>query len=52
MFSNEGLCKECTYPDTPCRFPDRVHGSLEANEIFVNELAEMAQVKYKNGLIQ
>lgn len=31
MFSNEGcdLCSKCTYPDAPCRFPDRVHGSLE-----------------------
>lgn len=51
MFSNEGcdLCKKCTYPDAPCRFPDRVHGSLEGNGIFVNELAQMAQVNYHNG---
>lgn len=51
MFSNEGcdLCETCTYPDAPCRFPERAHGSLEANGIFVNELAKSAQVKYNNG---
>ncbi len=51
MFSNEGcdLCKECTYPHAPCRFPDRVHGSLEGNGIFVNELANLASIHYHNG---
>lgn len=51
MLANEGcdLCKECTYPDAPCRFPDRMHVSLEANGIFVNELAKLAQVNYHNG---
>ena len=51
ILSNEGcdLCKECTYPDAPCRFPDRVHGPLEGNGIFVNEIAKLAQVKYNNG---
>lgn len=51
MFSNEGcdLCAECTYPDAPCRFPDRVHGSLEGNGIFVSELAKLAHVNYHNG---
>lgn len=51
IFSNEGcdLCKECTYPNAPCRFPDRSHGSLEANGIFVNELAKQAGVRYHNG---
>ena len=51
MFSNEGcdLCKNCTYPNEPCRFPDRVHGSLEGNGIFVSEIAQMANVNYNNG---
>lgn len=51
VFSNEGcdLCEKCTYPDAPCRFPERAHGSLEGNGIFVNELAKLAQVKYNNG---
>ncbi|MFQ6804175.1 MAG: DUF2284 domain-containing protein [Lachnospiraceae bacterium] len=31
ILSNEGcdLCSECTYPEAPCRFPDRSHGSIE-----------------------
>jgi len=51
FFSNEGcdLCKECTYPSAPCRFPDRMHGSLEGNGIFVNDLAKSANVNYHNG---
>ena len=51
MLSNEGcdLCKECTYPNAPCRFPKRAMGSLEAYGIFVSELANQAGVKYNNG---
>lgn len=52
MMSNEGcdLCKTCTYPDAPCRFPDKAHGSLEGYGIFVNELAESAGMNYINGV--
>lgn len=51
MLSNEGcgLCKECTYPDAPCRFPDRAHGSLEGYGLFVNKLAKQAGMNYING---
>lgn len=51
LLSNEGcdLCQKCTYPDSPCRFPDKAHGSLEGYGIFVNELAEQAGIKYING---
>lgn len=51
ILSNEGcdLCKECTYPDAPCRFPDRAHGSIEGYGIFVSELAKQAGVNYING---
>lgn len=51
MLSNEGcdLCEECTYPSSPCRFPDRAMGSLEAYGIFVSELANQAGVRYNNG---
>ena len=52
ILSNEGcdLCKNCTYPDAPCRFPDRAHGSLEGYGIFVNKLAEQAGINYINGV--
>lgn len=51
LLSNEGcdLCKECTYPDAPCRFPEKTMGSLEGYGIFVSELANQAGVKYNNG---
>ena len=51
MFAKAGcdLCKECTYPHSPCRFPEQVHGSLEGNGMFVNEIAKMAKVNYSNG---
>lgn len=52
ILSNEGCgtCAQCTYPDNPCRFPDKVHGSIEGYGIFVNELADMAGMNYINGV--
>lgn len=51
LLSNEGCgrCKKCTYPDSPCRFPDRLHHSLEGYGFIVNELAKAANVRYNNG---
>lgn len=51
ILSNEGcdLCKTCTYPDAPCRFPEQVHGALEGYGIFVSELAKKANIHYING---
>ena len=51
LLSNEGCgrCKECTYPDAPCRFPELLHHSLEGYGFVVNELAKTAGVKYNNG---
>ena len=51
VLSNEGCgkCNGCTYPDAPCRFPDKVHGSLEGYGILVSDLAKLAGVKYYNG---
>jgi len=50
-FSAEGchLCEKCTYPDAPCRFPDRARVSVEANGIFVVELAKICGIHYHNG---
>ena len=44
-----GLCKTCTYPDAPCRFPEKARPSVEANGISVVELAENCNIHYKNG---
>lgn len=51
ILSNEGCgrCKECTYPNSPCRFPELLHHSLEGYGFVVNELAEAAGVCYNNG---
>lgn len=51
MLSNEscGLCKVCTYPHAPCRFPERLHHSLEGYGVIVSDLAKQAGVNYNNG---
>ena len=51
ILSNEGcgLCKECSYPDKPCRFPQRAHGALEGYGIMVSRLAAQAGIRYING---
>lgn len=51
LLSNEGCdqCKECTYPNAPCRFPEKTHGALEGYGILVSELAGQAGIRYING---
>ena len=51
LLSNEGCgrCKTCTYPDAPCRFPSRLHPSLEGFGFLVNELAQSAGLRYNGG---
>ena len=51
LLSNEGCirCKSCTYPDAPCRFPDKLYPSLEGYGILVTELAKKARLNYNGG---
>jgi predicted metal-binding protein len=51
ILSNEGcgMCNTCTYPDEPCRFPEKLQHSIEGYGILVSQLAEMANVNYNNG---
>ena len=51
LLSNEGCkrCEKCTYPDAPCRFPDKLFHSLEGYGFIVSELAKMAGISYING---
>ena len=51
LLSNEGcdLCESCTYPTASCRFPHRLHHSIEGYGILVSDLANQAQVAYHNG---
>lgn len=43
------LCEKCTYPTSPCRFPEKVVASVEACGINVVELAKNIGIKYNNG---
>ena len=51
LLSNEGCfrCGKCTYPDSPCRFPDRLHPALEGYGILVGQLAKAAGLSYSGG---
>ena len=42
-------CKKCTYPDEPCRFPDKQISSMEASGLFVNEVCTQNGLKYNHG---
>ncbi|MBQ9945549.1 MAG: DUF2284 domain-containing protein [Clostridia bacterium] len=43
------LCEKCTYPDAPCRFPEKAVPSVEACGINVVELAGKIGIGYNNG---
>ena len=43
------LCDKCTYPDSPCRFPDKTISAMEAYGIFVSDLCKKSGIKYNNG---
>ncbi len=43
------ICKECTYPDAPCRFPDRAMPSMEACGLLVSQVCTDSGVKYYYG---
>ena len=43
------LCEKCTYPDAPCRYPDKAIPSVEACGINVVELARNIGLNYNNG---
>lgn len=51
ILSNEGCirCKTCTYPHAACRMPDTLFPSVEGFGIYVNKLAETANIRYSNG---
>ena len=43
------LCKKCTYPDAPCRVPEKAVVSVEACGIHVVNLSKNIGIKYNNG---
>lgn len=42
-------CEKCTYPDAPCRFPDKVFPSMEACGLFVSQICKDNGVAYYYG---
>ena len=51
LLGNEGCgrCRQCTYPDQPCRFPELLYHSIEGYGFIVSELAKSAGIRYTNG---
>lgn len=43
------LCKTCTYPDEPCRFPERSISSMEAYGLLVTQICADNGIKYYYG---
>lgn len=43
------LCPECTYPDAPCRFPDKAIPSMEAYGLLVSKVCEQSGLPYYYG---
>ncbi len=42
-------CQDCTYPDAPCRNPERMSPAVESYGIMVNELTKHCNLNYING---
>ena len=42
-------CKECTYPDAPCRFPELASSSMEAFGLFVSDVCKKNGIAYNYG---
>jgi predicted metal-binding protein len=43
------LCKQCAWPNEPCRFPEKCVSSIEAAGIDVTALSRCANLSYNNG---
>jgi len=43
------ICESCTYPDKPCRFPDRMEVSMEACGLLVNKVCTDNGLAYNYG---
>ena len=43
------ICEECSHPDAPCRFPDKMHPCLESYGIVVPEIVEREEMEYMLG---
>jgi predicted metal-binding protein len=42
-------CKTCTYPDAPCRFPEKMSASMEALGMVVSDVCKDNNLPYYYG---
>ena len=42
-------CEHCTYPNAPCRFPEKMYPCVESHGILVTELAEQHGIDFLAG---
>lgn len=45
------ICERCSYPDGPCRHPDRMFPCVESHGILVTDLCEKHGMEFFNGNI-
>ena len=43
------VCPQCTYPDAPCRFPDKQFVAMEAAGLVVSRVCTSANIPYNHG---
>ena len=43
------ICEKCTWPDAPCRFPERMVTSMEAYGLVVSDVCKLADTPYYYG---
>ena len=43
------LCRSCTYPDVPCRFPEEMTASMEAYGMLVSQVCKDNGLAYNHG---
>jgi predicted metal-binding protein len=43
------ICADCTYPDSPCRYPELAFPSMEAYGLFVSRVCEKSGLPYYYG---
>lgn len=42
-------CPSCSYPDEPCRYPDKLITSMESSGLYVAEVCKSNGLEYNNG---
>lgn len=43
------ICNKCSYPDEPCRFPNKAIGSMESYGLWVSKVCELSNIPYYYG---